>query len=520
MINIVGDQNDRMTTEIMLRAFERSFSRGQVRAVSDYPNSTDRGAVVVAINPDKEAATPLRRLAGNGSKIILFGSLNDAVADVAGVDAVVVDPVLQPMAGCEAAPAGETRASPAMLRYSEIGLGSRSPLRHRYFCRYDFRDEWNNLGYGRIGFGSGRWSIAQVAGCFDRSVANVEIPGAPSIGAAVTIHDLPRGSVLWFARPVGAVDGQDWAVVEDFVSAYRAGELPCRPHLKGIPHGFAAAVSMRLDCDEDVASARALFELYRDRRRPVSLAVTTGRLHGGEDLALISDVMQAGGSVLSHSVTHSPQWGGSGEAAEREATESKARLEELFPGLSVRYAVSPFHQNPSYVPGALAKAGYDGFIGGSIANDPEYLMSRAGVPPFSPSSIVSHSQSCMLHGDCLLTGNDPLAIFKEAFRLACGNREFFGYLDHPFSERYTYGWHSEQARLDAHASYLSYLEDQCHDQPLLFVNEDSCMSFIRERSHVRIDYDENSQAYAISCHEAAGYPLSIGYRGELVRAGS
>src|SRR5579863_4806432 len=108
----------------------------------------------------------------------------------------------------------------------------------------------------------------------------------------------------------------------------------------------------------------------------------------------------------------------SAEAAEREARDSKTWLEKHISGLNVRYAVSPFHQNPSYVPAALSRAGYDGFIGGIIANDPEYVMARSGVPPFSPPAIVSHTQGCMLHGDCLQGSGDPLRIFKEAFALA------------------------------------------------------------------------------------------------------
>jgi hypothetical protein len=349
----------------------------------------------------------------------------------------------------------------------------------------------------------------------------VEIDGIPSIGAAATLRDLPGGSVLWFSRPVGPVDGQDWAIVEEFVSSYRADELPARPCLKGAPHGYGGAVSMRLDCDEDIASARSLFELYNDRRRPVSLAVATGRLHRREDVALIADVLRAGGALLSHSVTHAPQWGGSSEAAEREAKDSKICLERLFPEVSVRYAVSPFHQNPSYVPDALARSGYHGFIGGSIASDPEYLMSRAGVPPFASSNVVSHSQSCMFHGDCLLANSsDPLSVFKEAFRLARDGGEFFGYLDHPFSERYSYGWSSEQARLDAHSEYLTYLDEACSEEPLLFVNEDACMRFIKDKSAAMIDFDGASQDFAISTTVAADLPLAIRYRGQTIRAGS
>lgn len=521
MIYIVGDRKDRDTTEIVARAFERSFSRGQVRELGSCREVAARNAIVVAINPAEDAAEPLGGVLKKGGKVILLGSLGPAISGIAGVDVVPIDAELTPLAHSDAAPVGEMRGSRAVLQYSDSGLGRASPLRKRYFCRYDFLNEWNNLGYGRIGFGGDRWSIAQVARSFDTPVAEVEIDGMSSIGAAATIRDLPHGSVLWLARPVGVVDGQDWAVVEDFVSRYRADVLPCRPCLKGIPHGYGAAVSMRLDCDEDVASARPLFELYCSRLRPISLAIVTGRLQSREDIALISEVLQAGGSVLSHSVTHAPGWGGSAEAAEREARDSKAHLEALFPDLSIRYAVSPFHQNPPYVPGALARAGYEGFICGSVASDPEFLMSRAGVPPFGPPDIVLHSQSCMLHGDCMLAGSeDPLSVFKEAFRLARVSHEFFGYLDHPFSERYAYGWHSEGARVDAHAAFLSFLEDQCDSEPLLFVNEDRCMRFIREKSEVLIEYDDETQRYAISRTEAAGFPLSIGYRGKIHRADS
>lgn len=521
MIHILRDESDPVTTEIVVRALQRSFSRGQVRASADVSDLPARNGIVVAINPDEGAAAALGRLANSGGKIILFGALCRAVADIAGVSIAAIDPSLGPLADCEPTPAYEMRSSSAVLEYSNTTLGRESPLRRRHFCRFDFTDEWNNLGYGRIGFGSGRWSIAQLADGFDTLVAGVQVGGTSSIGAAVTQRDLPGGSVLWFARPVGPVDGPDWTIVEEFVSSYRAGELPVRPSLKGAPHGYGGAASMRLDCDEDLASARSLFELYNDRGRPLSLAVTTGRLHRKEDVALIADVLQAGGALLSHSVTHAPQWGGSGEAAEREARDSKGCLERLFPDVSVRYAVSPFHQNPSYVPGALARSGYDGFIAGSIACDPEYLMSRAGVPPFAPPNVVLHSQSCMLHGDCLLAeGADPLAVFKEAFRLARGGGEFFGYLDHPFSERYSYGWSSERARLDAHSAYLSYLNEECGDEPLLFVNEDACMRFIKEKSAVVIDFDEASGDFAISNAFAAGFPLAVRYRGQTVRAGS
>lgn len=518
MIHILGDSNDRVATEIVRSAFERSFTRGQVHEIDSYRQMPAGDAIVVALSPPDDALAPLLRLVESRAKVVLLGSLNGPLCKIAGVTTAAVPPALADTADCEAAPARQMRVSRAAIDYSDVKLGRTSPLRRRHCCRFDFLNEWNNLGYGRVRFGRDRWSIAELASSYETAIATVVIDGGLSAGAAVTLRELTGGSVLWFARPVGPVDGQDWAVIENFISSHRADVLPCRPHLRGIPHGIGAAVTMRLDCDEDIASARPLLDLYRGRNHPISLAIATGQPDKSENLALIRDVLEAGGAVLSHSVTHAPRWGGSGEAAEREARQSKSDLEARVHGLDVRHAVSPFHQNPSYVPEALSRAGYAGFIGGSIASDPEFLMARAGIPPFGPPTIVSHSQSCMLHGDCMLDEGDPLLIYKQAFLLARDGSEFFGYLDHPFSARYAYGWRDEDTRLAAHAAYLDFLDANSGAGPLLFVNEDICLRFIAAKAACVIEYDALSEDFTISKTEAAGLPISIGYRDDILEA--
>jgi hypothetical protein len=518
VIHIIGDKLDAATTEIVVRAFERSFTRGQVRLIDAYQDIPTSNAVVVVMSPDDESAETLGRLIRRKGKIVIQGSLGPKVAKIAGVETFAVTRDLIDSADCQPAPVHGIAQSRASIVYSNFGIGAASPLRCRHFVRFDFSSEWNNLGYGRICFGDDKWSIAQLARKFATLVADVRINQSVSAGAAVTLSDFPSGSVLWFARPVGAVDGQDWSVVETFISAHRADELPSRPYLRGIPHGFGAAVSMRLDCDEDIASARPLFELYRSRNRPLSLAVTTGQHDTTGNRALMRDVLDAGGSILSHSATHAADWGGSAAAAECEARASKAWLERNLSGLKVRYAVSPFHQNPSYVLKALADAGYEGFIGGSIANDPEYLMARGGVAPFGPAEMISHSQSCMLHGDCMLAGDDRLRVFKDAFKLARDSGEFFGYLDHPFSKRYAYGWPDEKTRIAVHSNYLDFLESASGEGGLLFVNEDTCMQFIREKAATEISFDIARKRYMISKVQAAGFPMSIGYCGRISEA--
>jgi hypothetical protein len=517
MIHIIAERRDPVTTELVARAFERSFTRGQMR-LTEGGAIPERNAIVVALAPDDAIASDIERIVDCGGKVVLLGALGPRMAALAGVEPIEIADDLASAAVCAPAPAHEISESRASLGYGRSGLASASPLRQRRFCRFDFTAEWNNLGYGRIGIGSDRWAIGQLARSCEEAVAEMTLDGLASPGAAVTLRNLPAGAVLWFARPVGPIDGPDWAVIESFISSYRSDELGCRPYLRDIPHGCGAAVTMRLDCDEGIASARSLLDLYRSRRRPLSLAIKTDQPQRPADLALMKDLRASGGSILSHSATHAPNWGGSAEAAEAEARDSKAWLEKYLEGASVRYAVSPFHQNPDFVPAALARAGYRGFVGGTIANDPEYLMARAGVPPFAPPGIISHTQGCMMHGDCLLGSGDPLRIFKAAFALARDGGQFFGYLDHPFSERYAYGWASEPDRIAAHAQLLDYMDDHPGNGPLLFVNEETCLDFIEGKASANILYDDLSETYSVSRSCAAGLPLSVGLHGQSLAA--
>jgi hypothetical protein len=519
MIAIIDRSNCEMTREVVVRAFQRSFTRGQVRLVEDIAELSRTPAIVVVIAPGEGDAGWLEALLRQPSKIVIFGAVGPRVAKLAGIVVGPVDESTVPTADCESAPTCGLTESAASVVYARFGLGMASPLQRRHFCRFDFANEWNNLGYGRTSFGDGAWSIGVTARLLDATSVGALALGDTLTGTSIaTVRDLPMSSLLWFARRVGPVDGPDWTVVERFIADYRATGLPCRPCLRDIPHGVSTAVTMRLDCDEDIASSRPLFELYRSRGLPLSVAIKTDQPDTPEHLALLGDLRDFGGSIMSHSVTHAPNWGGSAEAAEREARDSKAWLESRVAGLNVRYAVSPFHQNPTYVPQALARAGFDGFIGGIIANDPEYLMARGGAAPFSPPGFISHSQACMLHGDCLLAEGDPIRIYKEAFRQAKASGQFFGYLDHPFSPRYAYGWASEPERVAVHAAFLDFIEAECTSEPMLFLNEETCLDFMRGKDATEIVFDAARDTFAVSQTSAAGLPLSIGWRGQVVAA--
>lgn len=393
------------------------------------------------------------------------------------------------------------------IDYREAAGWRRVPIASRPLLRYDFTDEWNNLGYGAIRGNGDIWSLAQaLRWAPSHAIATVVQEGQALFDYAACWGD----AVLWFNRSVGPVDSAEWLIVEDFLAHAGAPALGCQPVLGEIPAGHGAAATMRLDCDEDIESARSLWETYRNLDVPFSLALHARVIQEGMSPALARDVLESGGSILSHTATHAPDWGGSYEAALREGTVSAEVIEQAT-GYRVRYAVSPFHQTPDYARAALADAGYAGCIGGIIRNDPDFLMARAGPPPGSAPGFIGHSQQCMLHGDCLLHDGDPLRVFREAFEIARASATFFGYLDHPFSQRYQYGWRNETERMTAHEDFLTWMRKVQPD--VLLLNEQQAMDFLNDRSRVAVRDVDGHYLLTLPDIRLSSFDLVVRYAG-------
>ncbi|WP_249931124.1 polysaccharide deacetylase family protein [Ramlibacter sp. 2FC] len=427
----------------------------------------------------------IRAYRSTQTKLLVCGALPPALAAELDVTVGTWTPDMQQAATCAPAPTHGMSESSLGVRYRGAVAGVASPIAYRPCLRYDFTDEWNNLGYGAIRMDGSIWACSQNIQWTEQSASSGLadlIIADEVVGAYAGLWDSPHASLLWFNRPVGPVDGHDWRLVETFLAHHRHAELPCQPVLAEVPAGYRCAVTMRLDCDEDVESARALWTAYREMGAPFSLALHAKVLEDPTHHSLPREVLATGGAILSHTATHAPDWGGSYEAALWEGSHSAAAIQAVT-NQPVRYAVSPFHQTPAYARAALADAGYAGCIGGIIRNDPDFLMARAGVPPGSSEGFIGHSQQCMLHGDCMLDGDDPLCIFKQAFDLALASGTFLGYLDHPFSERYQYGWASETQRVEMHRQFIKYI--QGHDD-VLWANESDTLDFLGDRASVRV----------------------------------
>jgi len=492
MIQVIAPGNEQTTAGLVVSALQRSCGLGSscLSSLSQLRQATDsiaNSSVHVFIHPREDWTPALIRLLRSSAKVVVLGRMSTGLATYLQARLAFEWPGGWAEGSlCAAAPVHGMAESAAKVVYPSDGprvAGKLPMLVDRPFRRYDFADEWNNLGFGAITADGSSWSLAQHASLgSSHELARIEIDGKYLCSYA-GLWDFPHSSVLWFNRGAGPVDSQEWRTVEDFVSCHRAGELPCAPVLAEVPYGFDSAVTMRLDCDEDVESARSLWHLYLDEEVPFSLALHTRVLSDPKHHRLPQEVLSKGGAVLSHTATHAPNWGGSYAAAQDEGHTSAEIIRKSI-GHQVRYAVSPFHQTPAYSRAGLSDAGYMGCIGGLIHNDPDFLMARSGMPPHSGAGFIGHSQQCMLHGDCMLKGPDPLSVFRRAFDLAKTCGAYFGYLDHPFSDRYTYGWPSEEVRTSIHREFIDHIRTK--GGRVLWANEDEAMDFLHDRAHTAV----------------------------------
>jgi hypothetical protein len=500
MIGVIATRRFALAAELVLAALRRSVSGQQARLLAPAAISTAEVDVIVAIDPSETIADCLTAWAERGGrKLVLFGGLPERLAERYGIQTVSWPDNLASLARSVPAPTYGFAESQACVRYRESAARFSAAGWQRALERFDFTDEWNNLGYGAIRGDGSIWALsAPLRAPRESELAGIEVAGM-AVGSYSGLFDGAASSMLWFNRSVGPIDSFEWRLVEKFLSSWRAGELACQPVLLEVPWGHDAAVTMRLDCDEDVESARALWEAYGDMGVPFSLAVHTANLTDKRNHRLLREVVGTGGSVFSHTATHAPNWGGSYETAFEEATESARWLREVI-GRPVDYAVAPFHQSPAYALAALADVGYRGCVGGIIRNDPEFLLARGGVLAGLPEGFIGHSQQCMLHGDCLLATGDPLAVYKNACDRAIETRTLFGYLDHPFSTRYQYGWMDEATRLAAHRQLVVHMRSRAAAP--LFLSEAQAMDFLAAKAEWQVT--ETDDEFTLAAPTAAG----------------
>jgi hypothetical protein len=488
--------------EIVSSALRRSFTRGAVveASVALWKQALVEGRpfVLVVADPLPSWGKFIHETMNiNGSKVIMLGTVPASLLEL--LDAQQLPEYTeeeQAMFSCAPAQPNQYSESQAAVIYNvDNELGAKSPMHKRSCERFDFMAEWNNLGFTSIKADQSIWAIAsKIEIPTQNTVADVMIASNP-LSAYAGLWDITGSSLLWFNRPVGPVDSQEWLIIEEYVGSYRWESSICLPVISEIPPGYDACVTMRLDCDEDISSAQPLYDLYKEKGVPFSLALHTSVLTDTSHYDFLQKLVAEGGSVLTHSVSHPVNWGGSYEEAMAQVNGSIEAIKGyLGDSTEIKYAVSPFHQNPTYAVQGMADAGLTGFIGGIICNDPEYLFARGGEVPFTSQGFISHSQQCMLHGECMLEEADQLQIFKQSFDIAKQGKSLFGFLDHPFSPRYAYGWTSEIDRCAAHNDFIDYINAS---GKVLYLTEEDALDWISLKASVELILGENDKITAV-----------------------
>ncbi len=499
----------------VLAALKRSVSN-QVRKIAPVALDSCRENLAVAVSPDESLGKTLLNWLGRGKrKLVLFGKLPATLQAYLDMKVGVWPDRPDQWAKSQPAPTYRSAQSQGEIHYrssvERLGLAAfRRPLE-----RFDFTDEWNNLGYGAIRTDGSVWSLAMpLHAPLKNQLAFLDVNGQ-SAATYVALFDGDDTAVLWVNREAGLIDSFEWRLVEHFLAHYRHDECDCCPVISDIPYGYDSAVTMRLDCDEDIEAASSLKQVYRQMNVPFSLAIHTTHLADSRHHAILRELAAEGGGILSHTATHAPNWGGRYESALQEARDSKAAIERVI-DRPVQYVVSPFHQTPAYALDALVDSGYTGCIGGIIRNDPEFLFARGGCVAFQPEGFVGHSQQCMLHGDCMLDTDDPLAVYKQAYDQAHASRTFFGYLDHPFSARYQYGWKDEDSRIKAHQHFIGYIREKAENP--VFMNEEQAMAFLLMKSQARLHCTSDGLELTVPYEKPAAidrFSLAVEYKGSV-----
>ena len=376
----------------------------------------------------------------------------------------------------------------------------------RKAVEYDIDDEWSNSGFGIIKGFDPVYGLAasmsvpsqySIADCIDLDYHHYALSAHIFIGS---------NSVLWINRSSMLFDLPENLIFENYINSFDpSGSLPCFPIVVEYPISTRALCTSRLDCDEAIDSATDIFDVYSSFKAPLSLALTSSLLT--KDLStngLPERCLDRGGSLLLHSHTHPRYWGTFSFEIYKEAKTCLDLVYKYYDYICIG-AVSPFHQTSIEAIHVLKGLGLKGLVGGLASLDDPFIYIRPGSC-LPDSSFVLLNQQCMLHGDVIKNKQDAKMYAKKIIDyMSLGYS--FGYLDHPISDRYNYGWNSLSIQAETHEEILSHLIDS--DFLYVSENEAICRGVAKNMAANSIRFSGGE----ISILNGSEYNLSINFRG-------
>ena len=434
------------------RCSEAFMSKNSVKKIRSTNKSSINNRFLIFVDPNSELIGALEAaLSGENNKIIIFGDFPPQLFSQFDGEAVSVTRKAD-LCDCQPAWSSTPSLSSGVIKYGQNVFHDGW---ERSFCRFDYGDEWNNHGYGRV-LENSIWGIGELVKFkSENELAGIYL-GEEMISSFMMKAKSKFGSLLWVNRAVGVIDGPDWRIIEDYISGEKHDELPCVPVVSEIPFGYKRAATMRLDCDESIKSADQLIAFYFNNKRPISLAISTDVLNRENSGDVVKRVYTNGGGVLSHSHSHPARWGSNYERALFEASHSATLINNVL-GVPVVHMVAPFHHAPPFALKAIEEAGYVACIGGSATLDPEFVFARSGLP-HGHDTLIGHNQQCMLHGDIFRLNGNSIAFFEEAFDLASASGSWFGYLTTLFLSDTVMAGRQKSSSFKFISGYLNFLK--------------------------------------------------------------
>ena len=441
---------------LILESFKRSFTSSQI---NNYESSQKKySGVHVFLECTSDYATNNLReiLDGNNNKIILNGKLNKWIQNLLKIKILGHKfPHEKPSPANSSSPSvSKTRVK---YNYKIKYLKEISDLiKERPIWRYDFELEWNNSFSGNIIDNNEILNLSHY--CCNYNCKNNVVYILNSNEEKIPLISeffINQNILIWVNRNLSLIDIPEWKIIEEFISNGYFYKYPCIPYVSEFSSKDNGFITMRLDCDEDIESARKIYNLYKQYDLPISLAITTNQIENKESItSLPREVHDYGGTILNHSHSHPINWGGTKENIYQEIELSTKLIKKAF-NITTEYAVSPFHHLTIEAIEVLNEQNYKGVVAGICSSHHEFLIMKGGSIN-DKLNILLHSQQCMVHGDCL-TDKRSIDDYLNNFYLFSRIGYSTGFLDHPISKRYDYGWNKHQRQINTHKQIIEYL---------------------------------------------------------------
>ena len=493
---------------LIFSSFQRSFGKSQINNLKNIKKKQS-GIHIFLEAISKNANIDFQELIKVGkNKIILNGKLNDEIKEILNIKIYKREFDYEKPSSASSFKPSISKAKIKFNQNLNYLIPFLKELNERPLWRYDFDLEWNNNFFGNI-------SNENIMLNFSHNCSLLEGQNVASIKNSkneyiplISEFEINGNIIIWINRNLSLIDLPEWKIIEEFISNGYFAKYPCIPYLSEYSSLDKGLITMRLDCDEDIESARKIFEIYKHHDLPISLAITTNQIKENQLISsLPKEVNDYGGTILNHSHTHPINWGGSKDKIKEEIITSNKLIKKAF-GITPEYAVSPFHHLTWEALEVLNDLNFKGVIAGISSSHHEFLIVKGGSIHEKIDTLL-HSQQCMIHGDCL-TQTRNVNTYLNAFSLYSNLGFSSGYLDHPISERYDYGWINLERQVKTHNQIIEYLLNE----NLKFISQKELFQRFAAKEEIQLITISKNDYYSLEIKNESKFCLSVSFGGK------